>query len=384
MWEALLKLCLDLASYPDEACRRMIHSMPILLTRNVQEELESAAHNLSSDAAARVAPVLKELSGLRTYYEAHRDEYPIGMGPIEKLFQQVQIGETSQEQAEEQAAQLVVASILGPLYVHALSAFDLKMARDGQWRDAAAMQKMLLRALETFEQSGSMGDALPAAVMDWIEIVHVYVCDLPDPRIFRNAVEKGEALIARAQKAGDTKLVGEASHRLGTLYLDPYGARSSQDYDKQIVQWRRRFYDAMGPQIALLSPADRDMPEPMEALGKAEQYLTRAAKLRTGTSRGFSLKALAQTVGWQMIVGKKERKSDLEQICGEALQALSPNDSPQEWVSVLNMRNAGTNPSERETLERILSVSWDSHVAKIGMRYTLDLITRALPSVLCG
>src|SRR5580700_1648346 len=140
MWEPLLKICLDLASYPDEARLAMIHSMPILLTRNVQEELQRAARDLPSDQAATVAPVLEKLSELQAYYQAQRDEYPIGLGPIEKIFQLVQIGEISQEQAEEQAAQPIVATVLGPLYVHALSAHDLKMARAGQWRNAALMR----------------------------------------------------------------------------------------------------------------------------------------------------------------------------------------------------------------------------------------------------
>ncbi len=297
--------------------------MPILLTRNVQEELQRTARDLPSDQAGKVAPVLEKLFELQAYYQAQRDEYPIGLGPIEKIFELARIGEISQEQAGEQAAQPIVASVLGPLYVHALSAHNLKMARAGQWRDAALMQKLLLRAVHTFEQSGSMGDAEFTAAFDWIEIVHIYVFELPDPRLFRNAVEEGEAVIAKAGKAGNTELVGDANHRLGTLHLDPYAARSSRDYNKQMAQWRQRFYDAIGPQIAFLPKQDREMPRPMDALEKAEQYLTRAAKLRATDRRGFSLKALAQAVQWQTIVGQKNRKSDIERICGEALRALS-------------------------------------------------------------
>jgi hypothetical protein len=365
-----------MSSYPEANRLGLIHSMPILLTRNVQEEIERAARDLPAGDAARVAPVLKELSELRSYYQAHMGQYPIGAGPIEKIFQQVQAGESTPEQAEEQAAQ-GVAYVLGPLYVSALSASNLKMAREGQWREAALMQKLLLRALHTFEQSGSMGDAGFSAVFDWIEIVHVYVYELPDPRLFYSAVEEGEALIAEAQKAGKAELVGEVSHRLGTLYLDPYAARSSHEYDKQMAQWRQRFYDSMGPQIAALKKPDRDMPEPVKALQKAERYLTQAAKLRSSERRGFSLKALAQAVQWQTIVGKKDRKKALGRICGEALKALSPTESPEEWISVLNMRDTDADASETETLERILSISWDSHVDKLGTPKTLDLISQA-------
>ncbi|HUA15994.1 MAG TPA: hypothetical protein VMG31_11900, partial [Verrucomicrobiae bacterium] len=376
MWEALLKFCLDSASLPDKQRHDLIHGVPILFTANVQKELERAASNLPPESAAKVKPVLQELSDLRTRYEEQKEEYPIGLGPIEKIFRQVRDGEISEQEGEHQAVEPRVVLSLGPLYVQALSAFNLTTAREGQWRDAALMQKLLVLALKTFERTGSMGDALPNAVLNWIEIVHVYVYQLPDPRLFRNAIEEGEALIA-AQKDGNDALVGEVSHRLGTLHLDPYAARNSLHYDTQMSQWRQRFYDSVGPAIAQLASADRDMPEPLVALAKAEDYLRRAAKLRTGTRRGQSLKALAQAIQWQVILGKEDRKEDFVRACTEAMQALAPQESPQEWVSVLNMRGAGASPEERETLDRILSTSWDSHVAKIGMRYTLDLISQS-------
>jgi len=377
MWDVLLKICVEVSDYPDQTGRTMIHSMPILLTRYVQEQLMSRVDSLSSAEAAKANAILKQLSDLRAYYEGHRDEYRIGFGPIEKLFQEVQNGETPPEQAEDKAAQPAVASMLGPLYVNALSAFDLKIARNGQWRDAALMQKLLIHAIHAFKQFGSIGDAAYSAVFDWIEIVHIYVLELPDPRLFRNAIEEGEAVISEAQEGGKIELVGDVCHRLGTLYLDPYGARSSQNYDQQIAQWRWRFHDHMGPQIASLPEQDREMPQPMDALEKAEHYHSRAAKLRPKDYRGFSLKALAQAVHWQIFLGKKNRKADVQKICGEALQMLSPDESPQEWVSVLNLRSSGADASEREILTRILAVSWDSHVTKIGQSYTLDLISQS-------
>ena len=215
--------------------------------------------------------------------------------------------------------------------------------------------------------------------LDWIEVVHAYVYAMPDGRVFRDCVATGERLIERAIKTKNDELLAEANHKMGTLYLDPYGARSTQDYEAQMRAWRSRLYDELGTEIASIPAEDLAMPEPLDALAKAEQYLREAAKGRKGKARGLSLKALAQTIQWQGILGKnpKKRKAEIFEVCREALKELTIEESPQEWMAVQATLASQGEAVDSATVDKVLAVPWDTHVKKLGPLTTANLVLQA-------
>ena len=150
MFEGLLDFCKELATVDPQDQQGMVLSIPLLLTKNVQDDLESAARSLPAAEQEQVAPVLTLLRKMRLYYQEHRNEYPIGHGPIERIYEQQQRGEITPAQAEVEASKLQVASVLGPLYIDALANFNVRSAHSGNWRLAAGLHRLLLAAVRAW------------------------------------------------------------------------------------------------------------------------------------------------------------------------------------------------------------------------------------------
>ena len=70
------------------------------------------------------------------------------------------------------------------------------------------------------------------------------------------------------------------------LNLDPYSVgRTSEAYAEADARWEQR-----------RPPGAQEMPDPLEALRKADELLRQAAELREGRGRGRALKARADAL----------------------------------------------------------------------------------------
>jgi hypothetical protein len=104
----------------------------------------------------------------------------------------------------------------------------------------------------------------------WLMVACVACSDVPDGRIFRDAVARGDAL-ADIDDKGDPP--ANILHRLGVLHLDSYVAgRSSKNLDQQLRDWHTRLFEEYGDKLAGVTNEELDMPRIEEALPKAVEY----------------------------------------------------------------------------------------------------------------
>lgn len=301
--------------------------------------------------------------------------FPVGAGPLENLLARQLGGELSPEAAAHEAAAL--SGQLSPAYVQALSRQGENWGQHGLWRKAVALHRLLLAALDAAtpvdaEVKAMRGDATYA----WIEIVTRALNDVPDGRLFRDALKRGEAVIAEAQAAGNTRLRSGVLHRLGVMHLDPYiSGRSSAGFEGQLHRWQQRLETEFGVTVEAIG-ADLLLPPPLVAFHRAEEYLGAAAEPWSGRICAPSLKAMAEAISWRQCLGDTIDSERLRQVCDEALALLDPKRDLESIAilrSLLSLNEAAT-ASEPET--------GGPPAASVGLlRQSLEIADRLLDPV---
>ncbi len=202
------------------------------------------------------------------------------------------------------------------------------MAED--WRSAVTMMKILLSALDArrnripeLQQSLEL-----TSVESWIAVARRACFDVPDGRLFRDAVTRGDAL-ADLDSGSDPPAA--ILHRLGVLHLDPYVTRRiGSDLDQELRDWRFRLLEEYGEQLDGVPAAELEMPSIDEALPRAVSYFRRAAARRTGEARGRTLKALVQALNWHKTRGLSFDPEECKSLAREALGLLPFQKFPAE------------------------------------------------------
>ncbi|MFD8498256.1 hypothetical protein [Amycolatopsis sp. NPDC059657] len=149
---------------------------------------------------------------------------------------------------------------------------------------------------------------------DRVEIAHLALIHRPDANLLREATLVGAQVLADAEAAGDTATLGSTAHRLGCLYLDPW-SHSAQGYHDEHRLWLS---------LAADDAAVAGLPEPLDALHRADVYLRVAEEARTGPALGLTLKARAQCLAQLRDLGAVIAERTIEDLCTRAGRLLPP------------------------------------------------------------
>ncbi len=311
-----------------------------------------------------------------------RDEPP-QLGPIGTIWARVASGELKVEEAQAQARRRAVTSALSPSYVALLSRLAERAAPEDPER-AVTLLRVTLAAVDAAPKARDLAAMCRIVVPAWLEVVTRAVAELPDGELFHDAVARGEALAADAERAGDRSLAWLTLHRLGVLHLDPYaGGRTSADYDAQMRAWEHRLLDARGNELLGVPEEKWRVPRPPAALAKAVSYLERAKTYGAGEARALTLKALAEALEWSRFLGADVDERAILRACEEALGLFGPNGHVRERADLIAIigRHDGAVPADQ--IDALLATPVEALVEQIGPSATVEAAIH-LASALSG
>jgi hypothetical protein len=324
-----------LAMLPDrDAQVAYVHAHPVVLSERclqlglLRPELKPIFEAVLPVFGFRVA----KLQG-GTGYSSNPDRYPLGHGPLEAIWREMEDGEVSEARAIELVAERGIAGNL--MFVYAKAAMDnaYTLALAGDRLRAAKRQRIVVEAAEQLSAETSLiGDPERwltrfTAARIWVELAAVALVELPDGRMFHHARALGEAIVAEAAKRGATNERAHMLERLGILYLDPYTVnRRTKDYALEIKRWRGRLADELGDAAARTIDAKWPLPAPEEALAKADALLTESVATRVPGERWVAGTALAQCLMFRRELGQGVTDDRVRAVISDTLAELAKTD----------------------------------------------------------
>jgi CHAT domain-containing protein len=370
-----LLLQLHALSTPEERTA-FVFQNPALLGVDGEQALEVFGGSSTAEEREALVALVEQLEGWRARLAEDPGSYPIGLGPVETLWQQATNGMISEDRAVELAR--ASAGLLSPVYVFALSEHLVRAAMDDDWARAVAQHRLLRGAVAALPPSPQAAELRRITDSAWVEIATRLLVDVPDGRVYRDALAAGERTAAEWAAAGDRRL-GLLLHRLGALHLDPYTARhDSRNYELSLHRWQQRLPQVLGSGLAGVPEEEWRMPGAETALKTAAGYLARAAAARQGHARGLSLKALVQALEWRGLTGTEVDRDEILARCADALECWEPERSPHQWLSVLATMNRHGAAIDVEAVRRVFTGSFDDHVRRMGAAATVHLVEAAI------
>jgi len=276
------------------------------------------------------------------------------------------------------------------------------------WRPAVAIMKIALASLDArrsrIPENQQAMDL--SAVESWLAVVTRAIADVPDGRIYHDAVKRGDAFADIIDPNRDPP--GQILHRLGVLHLDPYVAgRVSSRLEQQLQMWQTRLEEEYGTSLAGIPEDELHVPPIEEALPKAVEYFRRAAAVRGGVARGRTLKALAQALFWEDILELPVDAAQIVAAAQEALLLLARDQFPAEFAEMSGMVErfqgraqasadskgaspalqsaaktaASSNAAQLAHAREVLATSMEEWVERAGRIETLDLFAQSALSV---
>lgn len=360
---------------------------PVLLSPKWHERFAAFVETLPRPAREEAGRILQSL--VRASQDLHQGAkpYPVGTGPLEMLYAMVSKGEVTQATALELAGQPQTYRLLSPIYVQKLSRYAEDQARKGDWRKGLLVQKLILSALEARRGEIELDQDVMqfCATVHWLDIVARAVWDIPDGRLFRDAVARGERLAQTIDSPDGLYPRGEILYRLGVLHLDPYTlGRTTENYDMQWGLWQQRLGSAGETGEAA------GIPPLKEALAKAADYLRRAAEVQQGADRGLSLKALLQALVFQHVAGERPDAAEVQSVASEARSLLKEDRYASERAEIKNLlrwdaNQRGQQSSAEEVdisaAERLLERPIDEWLKEKTPSGLIDLFTQTAVAV---
>lgn len=296
-------------SDPDERARRVFEK-PRLLTPGVIERVADELSAESSDTAPAFAGALHFVYSLRAAVEEDPTAYPLGLGPFEGLWERVASGEISKTYATAVVRDERLARMLSPPYTERLCRLTTETAREGRWRDAVDLHRLLVAAIESSSDGDVLHGVRDRIASDWMLVVLLALMKTSDPHLLESARAVGDQLVERARAAGNVEVAADSLYRLGILHLDPYTARPQLAVDRR-------------------DDAGEGMPAPAQALRTAEMYLREAVAMASGRLRGMALEALAIALSDLKARGEPVDRKEIVRVAQSALPLLDhPEDAP--------------------------------------------------------
>lgn len=350
---------------------------PALISPNIQHKLRAELAGVDPAEGVLLAKVLTTLEKFMEL--AQKRPYPIGLGPLERIWKRQADGEILPHKAEEFAADPAVSCLLSPIYVVNLSRSALCMAmQTHSWAEALGRQRLLLAAVEAASDHPDFESMLQEAGGDFIEIAHIVLAQIADGRIYRKALSLGTQLVELARRKKDKKRLGALLFRLGILHLDPYMVGRSiipAKYKAQIHRWQESTVEQLGSKFLRVPERQRRMPPPGTAFRLAEKYLRESVKLSRGDNQYRSLKALSQALTWQHEVLKKVvDQRELLSICRRALRSLDLECYPLQRAAVMSIISHHGGRIDLGEIDRFFQRSIDEYLRRLGPVTTVHFV----------
>ncbi|HEV2842595.1 MAG TPA: hypothetical protein VGW39_14830 [Chthoniobacterales bacterium] len=201
---------------------------------------------------------------------------------------------------------------------------------------------------------------------------------MADPRLYAEAITRGEAAVQHANARDDDLISAAASMALGVLHLDPYSAHRSLENTAQTrAEWERRLCngETWDGTIVLPEEGTTPYPAPEEAMRRAERYLRAAAERRVeGTARARVLNALFAALDARHRLGDPPPEDVLLSTAREALQASAALKEPAAEVELLAKWQRTGQPIDRKFLSKALSVVPAEVMPQIGSVDTVSML----------
>jgi CHAT domain len=252
-------------------------------------------------------------------------EWPVGLGPIESLWQRVTRNMLSLDEALMEAAAIGRRGDLIAPYARALARWTVQQAMEQQPDASLQIARLTLAAAEAAEP-GAAADGWPAwrwAADAFTEVAKASLVWKPDDALYVSTRALLERIIAWG-KGNGPRQYGLALSLLGRFLLDPYTAdKPAERYEEALELWqsrRRPNYDA---------PQAPPMPEPVDALRESADALREAAGLLDRGAAAVVWKALVQALHTLSIIDpdaavRGAGDADVVAVAISALERIDP------------------------------------------------------------
>jgi hypothetical protein len=306
---------------PEESAR-LAFTFPVLLRADVLEYLVTE-ENLAADERGQLTAAI--LGYVQEAMAERPEAYVIGVGPVEALWEQLESGERSKDQAVLAAKGLAVTETLTPAYVeNLLSGLIQAAAKPPTWRQSRDRGEIVRAAVAACDRRDepALRRAHCRGVVRW---AHGLLMSVPDRALLAEADALGEEELAVVTAAGDQAGIADARFQLAALWTDPYCAgRSTTGYAQDDQAWQQRGYTELHERDGR-AREDYAMPPATAALATAMTHW-RAAR-DADPDNPATLAGLAETSMWQARVLRQEN--------GAAADRNSPEPAPEEAVAAV-------------------------------------------------
>ena len=259
---------------------------------------------------------------MRAAVEVDAALYPLGLGPVERLWERQAGGEIRAERARELAGSAETLDSLAPVYVAALSGFAVASAERGEWRQALELQRLLVAAVEALPPAPTADEISRTVSLDWPEVARWALLHVPDARMLHSAQAAGEAVAAEGLRTRNRLLSGTALYRLGVLLLDPYTVGAMAFGPSPPGTGRHVILAELGEDVTRVDDEEWRMPSERDALNQAAQYFRTAADVSEGRVRGLAREGLASTLYALEAAGEPIDRDELVSVAMLALEEL--------------------------------------------------------------
>lgn len=352
---------------------------PRLLTPGVAESLLVGLEDLNEDERAGLASAVQALRELRNAIEAGVAEYPLGLGPIEDLWERQLRGEITQRHAAELAASEVVVASLAPVYAAALSRLALTSSEQGEWRSALELQRLLLAGADAMTPSPVADEVGRLVRLDWVEVARWALLRVPDGRILRSAISAGERVAEEGLRVRNRALSSTTLYRLGVLCLEPYTVGEGA-FSGGLAEHRLQLLD--DSDVKLVPEDEWRLPTAAEGLQMAESYFRNAAELSEGRVRGLVREGLVSTLYALEAAGEVIDRDELEQVAVLALEELDPEADLENRLAIQAILRAvgGETVPSGEAL-RALDLPPLELERRFGLRVAVNIIRQGIDAL---